>query len=292
MPPACCCGIDLDSGVPVGGGGVIPPAATGWSTVYEVDFRDVFAAQGAVDLNFIGSSFTFEGILWETPTVGNTTVDMNTTSTTFGITAAGLVVTGQGGGGIVATGPSMTSIFANLAEMAGNSATPFDGDPTRSYLLQCYVAASTADTNGEEAGVGLYKIDDIPQVGGAQSTTFNTFGFNAATLDVPSCTAGSGGSPSRQNRLDLLGSAGVDFDCPTIHYASSGKLINVFAASFSDLGDWPEEDTLRSIGSYAPTAQFAGGVGDPLSGWRFTLGMAGGGVGTDFTIERARLRQL
>ena len=291
MPP-CCCGIDLDSGVPVDAGGGPAPAAAGWSTVYEVDFRDVFAAQGAIDLNIVGSSFTFQGITWETPTVGNSGVDMNVSSSGFGIAAGGMVVTGQGGGSIVATGPSMTSIFANLLGMGANSATPFEADPTRAYLLQCYVAASTADTNGEEAGVGLYKVADIPQVGGNISTTFNTFGFNQATLDVPSCTAGSGGSPSRLNRLDLLGSAGIDFDCPTIHYAASGKLINVFAASFSDTGDWPDEDTFRSIGSFAPTAQFSGTVGDPDGGWRFTLGMAGGGVGTDFTIERARLRQL
>ncbi len=285
-----CCQRRID-GVPEGGGGVVP-AAAGWSTVYEVDFRDTFASLGAVDLNSAGASFTFEGIEWVTPNVANSGFDMNTTSTTFAIAAAGLVVTGQGGGSIVANALQMTCIFANLAEMAGNSATPFDGDPTRNYLLQCFVSASTADTNGEEAGVGIYKVPNLPQAGGGFATTFNTFGFNGSDADVPSCTAGSTGSPSRLIRDDLLGSAGVDFDAPTIHYAASGKLINVYAGSFSDLGDWPAEDTLRSVGSFAPTAQFSNQVGDPISAWRFTLGMAGGGVGTDFTIQRARLRQL
>ncbi len=288
----CCCIRQVGGNPEGGGGGPPPPAATGWQTVYEVDFRDAFASLGAVDLNSVGSSFTFEGIEWETPTVANSGFNMNTTSTTFALAAAGLVVTGQGGGSIVANALQMTSIFANLAEMAGNSATPFDGDPTRNYLLQCFVSASSADTNGEEAGVGLYKQPNLPQAGGGFSTTFATFGFQGGDADVPSCTAGSTGSPSRLIRADLLGSAGVDFDCPTIHYAASGKLVNVYAGSFSDTGDWPDEATLRSIGSYAPVAQFSNQAGDPVSGWRFTLGMAGGGVGTDLTIQRARLRQL
>ncbi len=291
MPPCECC-LDIEDGVPVGDGGGPAPAAAGWSTVYEVDFRDAFSSLGAVDLNSIGSSFTFEGIPWRTPTAGNSGFDMDTTSTTFALAAAGLVVTGQGGGSIVANALRMTCIFANLADMAGNSATPFDGDPTRNYLLQCFVSASAADSNGEEAGVGLYKQPNIPQTGGGFSTTFNTFGFQGGDAAVPSCTAGSTGSPSRLIRADLLGSAGVNFDAPTIHYAASGKLVNVYAGSFSDTGDWPDEATLRSIGSFAPTAQFSNQAGDPVSGWRFTLGMAGGGVGTDLTIQRARLRQL
>lgn len=289
---SACCLRRID-GVPETAGGGPAPASAGWTTVYEVDFRDVFASLGAVDLNTAGATFTFDNITWATPNVANTGADMNVSSSSFGIAAGGLNVAGQGGGSIVASSLTMTHIFANLADLAANDATPFDGDPTRHYLLQCFVSASTADTNGEEAGVGLYKVTIFPVAGGGQSTTFNTFGFNTATAAVPSCSAGSGGSPSRLSRLDLLGSGGTDFDCPTIHYNGSGKLVDAWAGSFSDTGDWPAESALRSIGNYAATAQFDGNVtGDPISGWRFTLGMAGGGVGTDFTIQRARLRQL
>lgn len=276
------------NGVPVSGGGVAPPATTGWTHAYTLDFRAAHASLGDTDLNSAGASFTYQNVTWQTPSIANTGTNMNVASTTFGLTAAGLRVTGQGGGSIAATGPSFTHIFANLADIAANDASPFDGDPTRMWLLQCYVSATTAAGAGDESGVGLYKITNIPDSPSGESTTFNTYGFNTQAA-TPSCTAGTGGSPSRLNRNDLAeATSGIDYDCPTIQYTNSGKLVNVWAGSFSDTGDWPVEDTLRSIGNFAATNVFGQNTtGDPFAGFRFVVGMAGGGF--DSTIQQARL---
>ncbi len=270
-------------GAPVGGAA----AAAEWSRVYEVDWRDAFTDLGAVDLNAPGNTLTYEGVTWATPSIANTGVDQVAASTSWGLTANGLEIVGVNGGVLLASGPSFPHIFCNLADLAANTDTPFDGDPTRGYLIQAYVSAGNANANGEQSGVGLYKIEGIPFAG--FSTTFVSFGQEVAVADIPIMTAGNTGAPGTFTRSDLTV---TPFEVPTIHYASTGKTIDGFAGEFG--ADWPDNEDLRFIASYAENLEIDNDTpGDPFVGFRFVLGhFAGAASGYNAVIQRFRVCQF
>jgi len=127
-----------------------------WQVMYDVDFRDAHTALGNVDLNSPGASFTYEGIPWTTPAVANGFPVDQVTSTSWGLTSAGLAVLEPDDSRMNATNSSAPSVVASLADIAQNSRTPFDGDPSRKYRAEVYVSAQSGITvNGEGSGVAI-----------------------------------------------------------------------------------------------------------------------------------------
>ena len=136
----------------------------GWEEVYRIDFRDVFADQGAVDLNSPGASVTIDGVLWRTPAVGTTGIDMATANTSFGIDATGLRVVNPNTSQIRAGATTGQVIFAALHAIAQNTRTPFAADVTREWMVQAYVSSTNADGNHEGSGVFLFREDALDPI--------------------------------------------------------------------------------------------------------------------------------
>lgn len=285
-----CCGIDTVNGIPQTGGG--EPVT--YQCVYIVDWREAFADLGAVDLNSAGATLTYQGVTWTTPTIANSGANQINATTSWGLTANGLEIVGVNGGDLAGDAQSFPHIFAELAAIAANTATPFEADPTLRYRIQAYVSAGNGNANTEESGVGLYKQNAVPA--GGFSATFVTYGFNGAVADIPSAVAGNTGSPARLSRTDLVPAGNVSYRVPTILYASSGKTIDCYSAPVDTSApfEWPSNAELRFIGGYAENTEFDNDTpGDPFEGWRVCLGHSGGGAsGYNATIERMRICQF
>lgn len=277
--PGCC--LDVIAGQRQNGGG-----AAQWNCVYEVDWRDAFVSLGAVDLDSPGASFTFEGITWTTPSIANTGVDQSAALTSWSLTSSGLEVVGATGS-FVADGPTAQHIFASLFDIAANTATPFEADPTRKYLVQCYVSETDANANLRESGCGIYKVSGgAGAIPGGFWTSFCTFGFNGGVADIPSYSAGNTGAPARFNRIDLTAEA---HNVPTLHYDGSGHLIDGYAAPFGTT--WPDNDEFRAVASASDSAEVENDVpGDPIGGFRVVFMHAG--LGLNAVIQQSRICQF
>lgn len=283
-----CCLRRIDGVAPGGGGDVV---AAGWTCVYEIDWREAFADLGAVDLNSPGNTLTFQGVQWATPSVANSGINQASSATSWALSANGLEMVGGVFGSISSAGPSFPHIFANLADIAANTAMPFDGDPTRKYLLQVFVSSTNAAAANEESGIGLYAIAGAP-TGTGDGFMFVSIGSFGGVNNSPSGVADiNPGTPTRFSRTDLGGAPpAVLFDAPTLHYAGSGNTMDAYAASFDDTGAWPDNDTFRAIGGTSPGTDFNAAMPqDPVEGWRVAIGHNGT---FDGVIQQTRICQL
>jgi len=281
---SCCCQRRVD-GSPVNGGGGV---AAGY-LCYTIDWREVFATLGAVDLNSPGASVTFEGVTWQTPSVANSGINQVASGGTWALTANGLEMTTGVFGSVSSAGPSFPHIFANLADIA--VAAPWEGDPTRKYIIQAFVSSTNAAALNEESGCGLYSVAGMP-TGTGDGFMFVSLGFFNATANTPSATGDiNPGAPGRFNRSDLGGSPpAILMDAPTLAYAGSGNTMDGYAASFDDTGDWPNNGTFRGIGGLSPSNDFNAAMPqDPQVAWRVAFGHNGT---FDGVIQQSRICQL
>ncbi len=264
------------------------PAATGneWTTVYELDFRAAFADLGATDLNSLGSSFTYQGVTWVTPTLANSGLNMVTTATAFGLTAAGLEAEGVVGGSLAGPPYSAAHIFASLNDIGNNTATPFASDPTRAYLIQIYISEFTPSINFDGVAVMLYKLANIPP-GSGQGGALALLAQLSGVEDVPQYIVSGG---TNQSRPDLPPAV---YDVPTIHRVGSPHSIDGYCGQFG--AGWPANGDLAFISSWAgdlQVAQFLPGS-DPRIAFRIGAAFdGGGGAGMDAVVQRLRISQL
>lgn len=186
-----------------GGGG-------GWTEVYAIDFRDVFAALGAVNLNAAGSTFTYQGVQWETPSVARNGDAMQAAATSFGITANGLEVVGSTNSRIQPGTLTAQVIFAALEAIAANTETPFDADPSREYMLQAYVSAQNPAADHEHSAVFMFReantqpiSNGLPGAGALYRTSVGRMNASGAAGTLESV----GGTSVSPPRLTILPSS-------------------------------------------------------------------------------------
>lgn len=228
--------------------------AGGWREVYRVDFRDVFTSLGAVDLNTPGATVVIDGVTWQTSSVAVNGSDM-ATSVSFGITANGLEVVGAGNGRANPGVVTAQAIWASLFDLANNTSTPFDADPTQEYLIQAYVSAGNADANHEMSGVFAFREDALDPVSNnlpGDPALYRTFyGFiNSVGPDALEGTGGTSTSPSRitYRPADFNTPVGGDYDTPnvpTLHYKYAGHFQHGGAPWDTVEDDFPGQSDLQ-----------------------------------------------
>ncbi len=286
-----CCGINTTSGDAAAGGGGAPVA---YQSAYEVDWREAFSDIGAVDLNSPGATLSYDGITWQTPSLANGYANQVSALTSWALTANGLEAVDVNGGSIAANTFSYPAIFASLSAIGANTATPFEADPTRRYLLQVFVSSSNPTVNDEYSGVGLYKPNGIPT--GGYSTSVSAFGQRSGTAEIPVSVGGNTGSPASLERVDLTPVGDVSYRLPVLNYAGSGKTIDFYNAPY-DSGEafaWPSNSDLRFVGSYSENTEMDNDTpGDPFEGWDvFMLHSARSPSTYSAVIQRFRLLQF
>lgn len=264
------------------GGGSI---AAGFVTVADISFIDAHAALGDTDLNVVGSSFTFDGLLWQTPTVANSGIDMVTSASSFGLVATGLRATGVTGG-VYGVPPSVASIFASLEDIA--AAYNFDPDPTRQYIFEAYItelANTTANT--DEIGLMVNKLAGAPP-GSSDSRAYCNLGRVSGVDDTPSYQAGVGAGPPRQQRTDL---AGMGWDVLALHYNGTGHSIDAYVGQYG--ATWPTNGSLERISTWANNTALSQSLPGNPPDFRIGVGFDGdGGAGMDGTVAAFRVQQL
>lgn len=254
--------------------------------LYDVDWRDAFADLGAVDLNSPGATLTYEGITWTTPAIADGSATDQVTSTSWGLTSTGLRCVEPDNSTFTATNVSAPHIYATLADIAANSVSPFDGDPTRQYLFQVFVSAQSltpAGVENEGAGVGIYKDDFGGGVGNA-NISMSMLGHRIGVDGTNFFRAGVGALPSSRGFV-------LDFDVPTLLYNGSGGSIDGYCIDF-DVDDWPANSGLRKIAGYRNPAGDIDNdtIQDPLQ-IKFASVHTSASVASlyDGTIQRTRL---
>ena len=227
-----------------GGGG-------GWREVYSVDFRTL----PVTDLNAAGNTITIDGVTWRTPSVAQNNDDMVVASGSFGITANGLEVVNASNGRFSPGQVTGQSIYTSLYDLARNTSTPFDADPTSEYLIQAYVSAENADENSESSGVFIFRENALAGMSnglpGDQALYRSLYGFiNGVGPQALEGTGGTGVSPSRltYRPAGLTAPVGGDYDAPnvpTLHYKYAGHFQHGGGVWDSGNDAFPDNDDLQ-----------------------------------------------
>lgn len=210
-----------------------------WAVAYEVDWRDVFTALGSVDLNSPGNTLTFDGITWTTPAVADGNPVDQEACTTWELDASGLHCVDIDNSRMDALNNGAPHLYATLPAIAANTATPFEADPSRSYLWQCFVSSLTLQgIEDEGCGVAMYRLDQGIGVGNQQMTVA-ALGFRGGSGPRNFAEEGQSATPGGFNTSFAL-------DCPTIHTTCSRRQM-CYAGDFA-AGAFPAQPDLRSIG--------------------------------------------
>jgi len=281
------------SEVSVGGspGEVDIDAPDDWDVVYDVDFRDAHAALGDVDLNSPGNTFTYEDIPWVTPSVaGGFPVDQ-VASVSWALTSAGLSVDTPNNSRLNSTNNSAPSIIASLADIAQNSRTPFDGDPTRKYRAEVYVSSIAGITNnGEGSGIAI-GMQDTPWAANASMSICVIGRQNGVGDDVPWMHSNSGNPVIFYDRADLSGD-GINVAILVVDAANIrgyGAFANIFAGT-----DWAEPGTGDRFLAGGMSQVFDTDedvIGDAIETYNFHIAHDSETIGGSYeaTIQRFRL---
>jgi hypothetical protein len=274
-----CCGIDTISGAPPAGGGV-----AAYECVCDVDWREEFAAQGAVDLNSPGATLVDQaGATWQTPSAA-TGPGNQVASTSWALTVNGLEVVGAGVAGLpLNASPIAPSLWINIADLG--AAYGFDPDPTRMWVMQAFISAQNGDQNIEDSGIALRHVIGIP-TGTGSSQILSAFGFSAGVANESQGFGDHNGTTGTFNRTDI-----TDQDVPTIHYGGVGGSMAAYAGQFG--ADWPANGSLRSLIAFSsPSVVSAAVPNDVFTGFRITLfhrKTSAGGTGYNAVHQRFRL---
>ncbi len=224
-----------------------------WRVVYEVDWRDAFTSLGAVDLDSVGSSFTFQGITWKTPSVARGNPFDQEPSTTWALEAGGLHCVSPDNTRFTTTNNNAPHIFAFLDEVAANTATPFSADPTRQYLLQGFLSDFTNEpVVNSGAYVAVYKVTNTP-TGVAANFCASAVGERGGVPPVNFGMAGPGVAPDGYSRLDL--GNGADVPVLSVHYIANrcGTYASAFGAgAFLPNSSLRFEAAQKDITEFAP----------------------------------------
>lgn len=276
---SCC--IERVDGVDPNTGG---SAIAAFSEVALIDFVAADASLGDTDLNTLGSSFTYHGVTWVTPTVARTGANMLTTSTSFGLVGTGLRITGAAAG----TGynpPTAPCVLAPLADIA--SGYGFTWDTTRDYLIQALVTEASYGGINDLVMLQIYKLNAVPTGTGA-AMAVSALAQQAAGVDDPEYFGG-GASPPVYARDDLAASG---YDIPGLYYNRTGHCIDGYVSK-SVGGTYPTPgEGLQFIASFAASAGLTQDV--PMVYPTTDLlgcGGAGYGTGADYTIPSIRILQ-
>lgn len=270
-----------------GGGGGEIVVQNQYECVMEIDWRDEFTAQGAVDLNSSGATLTDQaGATWQTPSVATGPGNQNNGSTAWSLTANGLQVVDCVAGASYGTNanPVTPSLWIDLAAAA--AAYGFDGDPTRQWLWQCYVSEQVNDAaTNDNSGVAIRKVLSVPAGSGAThgqmlcSVGF-VLGSAAAARAFGNVNASTG---------DVARTTPAGMDVPTVVYAG-GTNGWMFAATWA--GDWPANSDLRMVAAYSPDNLVTSAIpGDPQEGFRLSMFHQAAATTANYgaTIQRSRL---
>ena len=253
--------------------GITLAEALAWEVVYEVDFRDARTAIGSdVDLDSPGNSFTFEGITWVTPAVVNGFPVDQVSSSTWELDLNGLSVNIPDNSRMISTNTSAPSIIASLADISANTATPFDGDPTRIYRAEVFISSQAFTVAGpadEGSGIAIGKNNG--PAGSNQTLSNSNVGIQGGTTFVPSFESESGASPANFDRSDLAGS---QLDVPVIVCAAPGlRYRGGFVTSFDTTAFRLPGITDRfcGAGQDGVLSTDEDTVGDPSLGYNFHI---------------------
>lgn len=245
----CDCAIELLSGAPPVGGEVVAE----YETVVDIDWRQEFVRQGAVDLNSNSATLVDEmGATWTTP------ASQANGSTSWGLTANGLeVVDCINAGNIPTSSPHTPELSVSLFDLA--AAWGFDGDPTRGYIFETYVSLQeNADDFQDCSGINIWKPDGSPDGAGYWVTQFGT-GLYSAGDSVRAGRANAFAAFTQTFRTDLGSPPLLAVSIP-----GNGVLTTCFTAPWP--GDWPDNDALRfvaGIRAYSGQQTDQQLVGDP-----------------------------
>lgn len=274
-------------------------AGGGWQEVFRIDFRDVFAAQGAVDLNSLGTTVVIDGVTWETPTVARNGQNMVLANTSFGITANGLEVVDANNNRLNPGTVTGHALFASLFDIAKNTKTPFEADPTRNYLFQIYVSSQANIGERDNSGVFIFR-DDFgsgigDNLGGDQALYISRLGTFGGFIDTIEGTGGTGVSPPSfiYNAADFTPPLPFT-NVPTLWY-SSPQSMNMGGAAWDDGNDdFPDQSDLQMFVTARDSTDVENDiVFHPRNGFFCGMGHAGeSGADTyDAVIQQFRILQ-
>lgn len=214
-----------------------------WTEVALIDWRDARTAVGSdVNLDTLGSSFTYNGVTWKTPSVARGNPLNQVASVVWKLVASGLYCESPDNSRLSASGQTAPHVYAFLSELG--TGYGFAADPTRGYFWQCY-ASSLAGTTASPAqsGIGacMYKVDEGVALGNGMLTKC------ALGQSVPQnfCTSSKFGAPGtvvRSSTNDVLG----------IFYNGSGSYVDCYTGSLV-AGDFPEPHEMEFLGSWRHT---------------------------------------
>ncbi len=258
-----------------------------YQVAYEVDWRDAFSALGNVDLDSPGASFTYDGVTWRTPSVaGGNPVDQ-VSSARWALEAGGLRCIEPNFSTMTATNNSAPHVYATLTDLANNDSSPFEPDPTRSYVFQVYVSAiSLTPANNEGAFVVLYKNDFGVSIGNA-TIALCVQGTRTGGSLGNYARAGAGSLPSSQDRLDIA------VDVPSIHWTSPQRIM-FYAAPWNNVDDeWPLNSSLRFIAGFRALGEMQNDVVCDPPEFRVACGHTSQTLSSSYdgTIQRIRILQ-
>ena len=268
----------------------------GWTEVWARDLRQ----DADADLNTAGSSVVIDGVTWRTPAAAVTGSNMVAADTGFDIlNGTGLVV--ENANNARANPGTLTGnfLYASLYDLAQNSSTPFDPDPTREYLWQAYVSSSNNDgTNTELSGVIMFRPGSLDSASNGLPGDDALYRCLYGTLagaggDLLEGTGGTSGSPTRNvyRNADLTAPAASAPDVPMIHY--KGPQSFQFGGGVWSSG-WPDQSDLSFFNTARdPTDIENDIVLHPRYGFFLGFGHVAENTNQDYnaTIQQVRLLQ-
>lgn len=141
-----------------------------WEVVASFDWRTAHTVLGTTDLNFVGSSLTYLGVVFKTPSVARGNAFNQVACTTWRLEATGLRAVSPDNSRMNAGITQAPHVYATLGEIAANTATPFSPELQRRYMWQVFASVSAGTTAAPaESGTGaaIYDVDRGVTLGNA-----------------------------------------------------------------------------------------------------------------------------
>ncbi len=259
-----------------------------YQVAYEVDWRDAFNALGTVNLDSPGTSLTYDGVTWRTPAVADGNPVDQVSSTLWQLEAGGLRCVEPDNSTMTATNNGAPHLYASLLDLANNASSPFEADPTLSYIFQVYVSSiSLTPANNEGAFVALYKLDFGVSIGNA-TIALSVHGQRTGGQGLINyARAGAGALPASQDRTNL------SVEVPSIHWTSPQRIM-FFGAPWNGVDDdWPSNPELRFIGGFRALGDLQNDVVCDPPEFRVACGHTSQTISSSYdgTIQRFRILQ-
>lgn len=214
-----------------------------WVEVALIDWRDARTAVGSdVDLDVLNSSFTYNGVVWKTPSVARGNSLNQAASVVWELDSNGLYCESPDNSRMFAGGAVAPHVYCTLDEFAAGYGFP--ADPTRCFFWQVYVQSLTGTTASPAqsgAGASLYKVDNGTALGNGMLTKC-ALGQNTPVNFATSSKFGSPGAVSFPTTDKVLG----------IFYNGSGSYVDCYTGSLIS-GAFPEPSDMSFLASWRAT---------------------------------------